>query len=255
MKPKVVIIGESCTDEYIFGTCNRVCPEAAALCFTHKNKKRTNKGMAANVFSNFNKLNESNIVECDFIHPESTITKRRFIDIKYNTILFREDINDYCDRIKLENYNLDPYSHIILSDYDKGFLTEEDIISIGSQHSSHATIFIDTKKKLKNIASFVNFIKINYSEFLSNINDIQDIINHSCLIVTEGEAGASLYQKEKHTRFPTEQVILRDVCGAGDTFLAALVFNFCKTKDIFDSIKFANICASSVVSKFGVSTI
>ena len=43
MKPKVVIIGESCTDEYIFGTCNRVCPEAAALCFTHKNKKRTNR--------------------------------------------------------------------------------------------------------------------------------------------------------------------------------------------------------------------
>ena len=37
MKPKIAVIGESCIDEYVYGTCDRVCPEAAALCFHHKN--------------------------------------------------------------------------------------------------------------------------------------------------------------------------------------------------------------------------
>lgn len=255
MKDKIAIIGESCVDEYVFGTCDRVCPEASALCFTHKNNRTTNFGMAANVLANIKAIDKTNIIEYDFISPQSKIIKRRFIDSKYNTILFREDINDHADRIDVDQYDLSKYSHIIISDYNKGFLIEDDIQTIRERSREDCIIFIDTKKKIKNISQSVDFIKINHSEFLSNIEDINEVISYCSLIVTEGENGATLYDKGKTVKFSTEKVSLRDVCGAGDTFLAALVYNFYITKDIHQSIKFANSCSSIVVSKFGVCTI
>ena len=70
------------------------------------------------------------------------------------------------------------------------------------------------------------------------------------LIVTLGSRGS----KHNGRIIPTEAVQVRDVSGAGDTYLAGLAVYFCKTKDIFASMKFANKCARSVVSQPGVST-
>jgi len=43
-----------------------------------------------------------------------------------------------------------------------------------------------------------------------------------------------------------------DVCGAGDTFLAALVYKFLETKHMPDAIKFANQAAAVTVQHVGV---
>lgn len=256
MKTKVAIIGEVCQDEYIYGTCNRVCPEAAALCFVHDNQKSINLGMAGNVKANFDKLDiNRQIIDTKLISPRSSIIKRRFVDTKYNTILFREDIHDNCERIDINKYSFNDFSYLIISDYNKGFLEEEDIISICSKNKNHATIFIDTKKQLKNIAPHVHFIKINSFEFSSNIKDFEFIKDKTSLIVTKGEAGATLYHKHSTINYPTQKILLRDVCGAGDTFLASLVYKHIETQNIDISIKFANDCAAIVVAKFGVSTI
>ena len=127
MKPKIAVIGESCIDEYVYGTCDRVCPEAAALCFHHKNIKTTNPGMAGNTYENLKALNKDDVFYIELITSASPIIKRRFIDIKYNSIVFREDVNDKCEPIELSNFNLSTYDCIIISDYNKGFLEEEDI--------------------------------------------------------------------------------------------------------------------------------
>jgi sugar/nucleoside kinase (ribokinase family) len=58
--------------------------------------------------------------------------------------------------------------------------------------------------------------------------------------------------KSEAEYFSTKKVSLRDVCGAGDTFLAGLVVKYIETNDIKKSIIYANECASIVVSKFGV---
>ena len=62
-----------------------------------------------------------------------------------------------------------------------------------------------------------------------------------------------MYIKDK--MFPTEEVPIKDVSGAGDTFLAGLVYEYMKTKNIEKSIKFAQKCTTKVVQKHGVSTI
>ena len=48
---------------------------------------------------------------------------------------------------------------------------------------------------------------------------------------------------------------VKDVSGAGDTFLAALVVEYLKTNDIKSAITFANECATKVVQKRGVAVI
>jgi D-beta-D-heptose 7-phosphate kinase/D-beta-D-heptose 1-phosphate adenosyltransferase len=55
--------------------------------------------------------------------------------------------------------------------------------------------------------------------------------------------------------YPVEKVQIRDVSGAGDTFLSGLVAEYVLTNNIEKSILFAQQCATVVVQKPGVSTI
>lgn len=252
MKTNIAIIGESCIDEYVYGTCERVCPEAAALCFNHDNITTSNPGMAGNTYQNLKALNSN--IQIDLITCQTTIIKKRFVDQRYNSIVFREDIHDKSHRINLSNYNLDQYDYIVISDYNKGFLTIDDIKEISKFKKTNCLIFIDTKKKLYDLINYVDFIKINSEEFKQNIADLSLITSKASLIVTEGENGATLYTNNNTKHFCTQKVLLRDVCGAGDTFLAALVTRYIQTKNIEQSIIFANLCACKVVSKFGVAT-
>lgn len=253
---RFAVIGESCVDEYIYGTCDRVCPEAAALCFKNNGLKKTSFGMAANVVNNIRAIDNS--VDIDLItnnYNSSLIIKRRFIDTKYNTIVFREDTNDSCQHIDLKKYDFSKYDCVIFSDYCKGFITDQDIIDICQRSNSNSYKFIDTKKTLGLFIEYMNFVKINSEEFNNNKHNIEYITNQTKLIVTKGDCGAELYDGDTIKHYPTKKINLRDVCGAGDTFLAGLVVKFMQTKDIDLSINYANECSSVVVSKFGVCTI
>jgi sugar/nucleoside kinase (ribokinase family) len=48
---------------------------------------------------------------------------------------------------------------------------------------------------------------------------------------------------------------VRDLSGAGDTFMASLVVSYLKTNSIEVSIQYANDCATKVVQKRGVVTL
>ena len=76
--------------------------------------------------------------------------------------------------------------------------------------------------------------------------------NLNKIIVTKGEQGAIL---GKITVIQTRQVEVRDVSGAGDTFLAGLVAKYTNSGDIIESIKFANQCAGEAVSHKGVVSV
>lgn len=166
---KILLIGESCTDEYVYGTCDRICSEAPAICFKSDGHTTQNQGMAANVLSNLNSLHPS--LQVDLITNKSTIIKRRFIDTKYNTIVFREDHKDFCDNFVQADFTDDffiGYDAIVFSDYCKGFISEEDIEYICSQSDPKTPKFIDTKKRLGSFIKYFDFIKINEHELENN---------------------------------------------------------------------------------------
>ena len=73
-----------------------------------------------------------------------TITKTRCVDNRTNYIIVRIDNNeDDYGRCAVEDIEYTKYDVVVISDYNKGFLTEEDISYITKNHS---TTFLDTKK-------------------------------------------------------------------------------------------------------------
>jgi sugar/nucleoside kinase (ribokinase family) len=71
------------------------------------------------------------------------------------------------------------------------------------------------------------------------------------LLITLGSQGSKYLEKV----YPVGNVDVHDVCGAGDTFLAALVARWLETKDITIAIKTANNCAALSVTKLGCYTV
>ena len=71
------------------------------------------------------------------------------------------------------------------------------------------------------------------------------------LIITMGPAGA----KYNNVSYPVPKVEIKDTSGAGDTFVAAMVAEYVKSQNIYESIKFGNRCATKVVQKKGVSIV
>ena len=71
------------------------------------------------------------------------------------------------------------------------------------------------------------------------------------LIITKGKYGCEY----KGIVYPTREVSVRDVSGAGDTFIAGLVCQYIKNNNILQSIEFAQECTTEVVQKSGVATL
>jgi D-beta-D-heptose 7-phosphate kinase/D-beta-D-heptose 1-phosphate adenosyltransferase len=193
--------------------------------------------MAANVNLNLISLN----LYADFVTNDEQIVKSRFIDKRSGQHLLRVD--DDIEICQWSGNIPDPiqtYDAIVISDYNKGFLTYESIESIIK--STKCPIFIDTKKtQLADISASHVYFKINELE-AKNARS-----SPSNLITTLGDRGAS-YNGDI---FPTKPVEVMDVCGAGDTFLAALTVQYLFTKDIEKAIMFANIAAGITVQHRG----
>jgi sugar/nucleoside kinase (ribokinase family) len=112
-------------------------------------------------------------------------------------------------------------------------------------------VFVDTKKKLGQWIKDADFIKINELEYQKNHEVLSDNGFKEKLIVTLGSEGCRWNGKE----FPVEAVPVKDVSGAGDTFIAGLVRGYLDTQDIESAIEFAQECTTKVVQKHGVATV
>ena len=55
--------------------------------------------------------------------------------------------------------------------------------------------------------------------------------------------------------YPVKSVEIKDVSGAGDTFIAGLAVKYLQTQDMDQAITFANDCATNVVQRRGVNTL
>lgn len=239
----ILVIGESCRDVFVYCETLRLCPEAPVPVLNIVDQ-RENPGMAGNVRRNI----ESIFKRVD-IHTNKNwyeITKTRYVHQETNHMFFRVDTTQQIKRIDINQINFD-YDLIVISDYNKGFLLEEDIDYICSKHSN---VFIDTKKILGDWISKARFIKINDYEYNNSKSSITDKIS-SKIIHTMGGLGCEYQGK----RYSTQKVEVKDLSGAGDSFMAALVVKFIETDDIIKSIVFANECASKVVAQKGVSVI
>ena len=256
---KILIVGDSCKDIFIYGKVKRLTPEAPVPVFNPVMEKK-NDGMAKNVVNNVEALGST----VYSITNKNSIKKIRYVDDKSNQLVLRVDEHDYCDRIdwdvlrkiqdnecRLPMNTVKELDAIIISDYCKGFLHEDDIEYICQANDN---VFVDTKKKLGNWISDCTYLKINDLEYEENKEFFVSSLGNNVFkktIVTKGSKGC-LFEDELH---PTESVPVKDISGAGDTFLAGLAVEYVRTKDIVKAINFAQECTKIVVQKHGVSTV
>lgn len=242
---KILVIGESCYDKFIYCHTDRLSPEAPVP-IVNPVTIVENPGMSGNVVRNLISLNET--LKIDHWTQENIVQKIRYVDKKSNHMFIRVDEGDknigtfkFSEEKKkaLKNYDV-----VIVSDYNKGFIKLEDLCEIARK--SKLSI-LDTKRTINDkIVKAFSFIKLNEKEYENN-KHIKDLSN---VIITLGADGTKHKNKIYPVEKPRETI---DVSGAGDTFTASFILKYYESKNIEESIDFANKMASIVVSKKGVS--
>jgi D-beta-D-heptose 7-phosphate kinase/D-beta-D-heptose 1-phosphate adenosyltransferase len=231
-----LLIGDACEDIYTYGYVNRISPEAPVPIFEpHYTIYRD--GMAGNVRKNLEALG----CEVDFVRGK-TSRKKRLIDERTKQQLLRLDEDTVSEPVTFETAIPPIYNAIVISDYNKGTVSYELIEELVDEVD--VPIFVDTKKTdLARLAGC--YVKINALE-KSRATSFPDPEH---LIVTHGSDGAFW----NGWVYPAEiagNVV--DVCGAGDTFLAALAYKFLVTNSMPTAVKFANQAAAVTVQHVGV---
>jgi len=220
---------------YQYGTVDRISPEAPVPVFKF-NYKLEKPGMAGNVSENLK------VLGCDvnFLKGE-TSTKTRLIDIRSKQQIVRIDNDVDSKPIEFVTEIPQIYDAVVISDYNKGTITYELVEEIISTVT--CPVFIDTKKT--DLARFNGaYIKINALEksLATTLPDAE------WLIVTYGGSGA-VWNGWAHGARTVE---VADVCGAGDTFLSALVYEYLNTNNMNKAMEFAIDASAVTIQHMGV---
>jgi D-beta-D-heptose 7-phosphate kinase/D-beta-D-heptose 1-phosphate adenosyltransferase len=220
---------------YKYGTVDRISPEAPVPVF--KFSYQIDKpGMAGNVLENLKALG----CHVNFLSSETSI-KTRLIDIRSKQQIVRIDNDVISKPIEFETEIPAVYDAVVISDYNKGTISYEVVEEI--INTVTCPVFIDTKKT--DLARFNGaYIKINALE-----KSLATTLPESkWLIVTYGEKGA-VWNGWAHGARTVE---VADVCGAGDTFLSALVYEYLNTNNMNKAIGFAIDASAVTIQHTGV---
>ena len=211
-------------------------------------------------------LNEKYIQNKLFIDKERKTTQKNRI-FKNNNIKVRydiEDTNEINDTIVTDilSYitNKKDIDIIVISDYDKGFVTEhlcQTIIKYANENNIYT--FVDPKIKncMKYKNSFCFKPNLLEAEHITGEKDIQKMIhfiktNINCenIVLTSGEKGMFVNDILNNIQH-NELIKVIDVTGAGDIVLSVLVYIFLNYKDILLASKIANYVAGKSVTTIG----
>jgi bifunctional ADP-heptose synthase (sugar kinase/adenylyltransferase) len=235
-KFNILLIGDACEDTYTYGYVDRISPEAPVPVFEPHSTIHKD-GMAGNVCKNLEALG----CTVNFLHG-AVSKKNRLIDRRTKQQILRIDHDAESQPIMFETAVPPVYDAVVISDYNKGTVSYELIEDLVKEVD--VPIFVDTKKTdLARLAGC--YVKINALEKSRAIS----LPKIDYLIVTQGYHGATW----NGWGFPAETAgDVTDVCGAGDTFLAALAYQFLVTNSMSDAVKFANKAAAITVQHVGV---
>jgi len=247
---KILVVGELGEDIFVYGDVKRICPDAPVAVFnpTHRTN---NLGMGGNVVENIKSLDET----IDVVHwyQSEKITKTRMVETKSNQMLLRVDegenevVHPLVFLSPKKNDTITEFNAIIISDYNKGFVTTDMIKRISELHD---LVVLDSKKKLDGeTIKNVKFIKLNELEYNNNIKLVYE--NPEKFIITLGSKGCQYNGVLYPSNNPKETI---DVSGAGDTFISSFTIKYLETMDIPKSLTYANEMAAIVVSQRGVTT-
>jgi D-beta-D-heptose 7-phosphate kinase/D-beta-D-heptose 1-phosphate adenosyltransferase len=217
---KVLVLGDVIIDKYIYGTSERLSPEAPVPVVKYQREVET-LGGAGLVYENLKSLGvDVTLFETGQL---SSIKTRVICDGHYITRIDDDksaDGTSVLETIELQDFS--EYKYVILSDYNKGVL-DESLEIIKHINKFNCKIIVDPKEHSTHYNG-AWLVKPNYSEFTKfGFNDWQ-----SNIITTKAGDNVVATIDNVDYNIPVEPVEVSDVTGAGDCFLAAFVFGLTK---------------------------
>ena len=247
---KIAVLGDLIEDIFVYGECERLNPEGPSPLVAHKRTIRK-MGGAANVVENLRNLN----IQTDFFHPNTTPSRKTRINAN-GQIICRLDEDVISSELNIDLSEI--YDLIILSDYNKGALGDcRDLIA-----KSVCKVIVDPKKDFINYsgAFCIKPNKLEFQKFYGsvcekNLRNFAKENNHELVIVTLGKDGVVYFYQDKLHHLPSITNQVADVTGAGDCFIAAMVYGLSKEYDIHKAIELGNIGAGVSVKHPGTYTL
>lgn len=167
---------------------------------------------------------------------------------------FDEDRVPDCSLDKLSQTFLDGFDIIILSDYNKGVLKK------GLQKNILCP-FIVCSPKDKNLQKYktVSYFVMNTKEFGEYVDKDFYNLGRAKLVVTNGEAGATLQERAAldidPILVPAPETLVQDVTGAGDVLLSVFSNGLILGHTPLESLKTSVNAASQSCRTFGTSLV
>ena len=297
-KKNILVIGDIMLDKYVRGTVSRISPEAP-VSILNKDSSEYKLGGCANVAKNLKalganvwiigkigkdfegsivaKLLEESLINTSLLIADReiiTTTKTRYI--ADNQHLLRVDRENICfNNFKLKETKEDLSRHlryfdaIIVSDYNKGMITEELARFLGKLAvKENKIITVDTKKT--DISCFEHYTSItpNLKElaniFKTNITDYKDsfqlahklLVNYKfeSVLITLSENGLYYSDDVVSSHLKAEKKEIVDVTGCGDTLIATFTLALANGASLKESANIANITAGIVSLKSGAES-
>ncbi len=301
---KILIIGDIMLDRYIFGDVSRISPEAPVpVLLQNEAKEKYVPGGAGNVAVNMVAIGtaadimgvlgtDSNAERIQGIFEDAgigtklvlksdsrpTTMKLRFI-AQNNQQILRLDSEDASpvdeETVKkaqdmLETV-IEDYDLILLSDYNKGFLTKDlcrSIIALAGDRKIPVLADVKGSDPLKYAGA--TLLKPNRKELSDlsgmNVGSVEEAVAAAAellkkagckyVLATLGGDGMILVDENglvRHEKTNAKEVY--DVTGAGDTTIAYLAAELAKGTDIGEAMETANLAAGVQVSKVGTSVV
>lgn len=300
---KALIAGDIMLDIYHFGKVNRISPEAPVPVFLEMGKHKSVPGGAANTAVNVSAIGidtallavigedtngailldllkkfNIDVTAVKQMKDRNTISKIRFIGPNNQQILRADtestqnvNMQDLSENLERISRDINQIGLILLSDYNKGFLTEEIsqyLIQLGKENQ--IPVLIDVKDKNLNKYKGAYLLKPNRME-LKDLTDMPTDTIEQCVhaainlcnmaeceyvLATLGADGMLLVNKYKKILYSASMAReVFDVTGAGDTSIAYLAAELLLDRDICEAVQISNYAAGIQVSKVGTSII
>ena len=160
---KITVIGEFCTDIFVYGETKRLSPEAPVPVLTPVETVCTD-GMASNVVRNIEAIGYNGTVNITYYTQDALLTKTRFVEKKSNHMFFRldEGENQPIDQFNFDDVKGEHFDIVIVSDYDKGYLSNRDITRLGNLGEIS---ILDSKRRLTHdMIDSYTWVKLNKKE-------------------------------------------------------------------------------------------
>ncbi len=157
---------------------------------------------------------------------------------------------------------------VIISDYKKGVVSSKLVAEV-LKCSSPENIFVSVDPKIghfhyyKNVslitpnvmeASIASGIEIKDEKSLVNAGRaLCKKISCDAILITRGEYGMSLFEKDKVVHIPTVAKNVYDVTGAGDTVIATFTIAYAAGASMKEAAVIANHAAGIVVGEVGTA--